>query len=241
MINESLNTIRFPYNIIASNIINGKVIIDPFKYFIFDRFNLEITNWIDPDGIELKFMFTIEFNNSAVKAWSESCDYCEIPLLDFDVYEDSELAGSFAWFTYDPDYYMQGDLIDKNNNRLIQKEDNDIRSRMAFMCLKIIIFCLGYIMNYPRKHKQERIAFHRYSREHRLSISNNKIYLFDDIVKYVSDNYIPEGGHHNIQCPCWEVRGHYRRYKSGKVVFIQSYRKGKQRDTAQPKKHEYYI
>ena len=31
-------------------------------------------------------------------------------------------------------------------------------------------------------------------------------------------------------CPAWEVRGHYRHYKSGKVVFINPYTKGKLRN-----------
>lgn len=70
---------------------------------------------------------------------------------------------------------------------------------------------------------------------------DKKVFLLDDIISYVSDSYIPSAGHHEIQCPCWEVRGHYRHYKSGKVVFIPSYKKGKQRDTAKPKDKEYFV
>lgn len=33
----------------------------------------------------------------------------------------------------------------------------------------------------------------------------------------------------NIKCPEWSVRGHYRHYKSGKVVFIGQYTKGRNR------------
>lgn len=82
---------------------------------------------------------------------------------------------------------------------------------------------------------------HKYSREHRLSTQNRKIWLMDDVIQYVSDNYIEHKSSRIIECPCWEVRGHYRHYKSGRVVFIPSYRKGKQRDKVQPKKKEYYI
>ena len=70
---------------------------------------------------------------------------------------------------------------------------------------------------------------------------NKRVFLLDDIINYVSDNYIPSVNHHEIQCPCWEVRGHYRHYKSGKVVFIPSYKKGKQKDSVQPKEKEYYV
>lgn len=35
--------------------------------------------------------------------------------------------------------------------------------------------------------------------------------------------------HREIMCPCWGVIGHWRQYKSGKRVWIEPYRKGKQR------------
>ena len=80
----------------------------------------------------------------------------------------------------------------------------------------------------------------KYSHEHRISTANNKIYLYDDIVRYVAENYTGSHGSHKVTCPCWEVRGHYRHYKSGKVVFVPAYRKGKQKDKVAPIPHEYY-
>ena len=69
---------------------------------------------------------------------------------------------------------------------------------------------------------------------------DKRVFLLDDIINYVSDSYIPSASHHEIQCPCWEVRGHYRHYKSGRVIFIPSYKKGKHKDTAPPKPKTYY-
>jgi len=40
-----------------------------------------------------------------------------------------------------------------------------------------------------------------------------------------------------IICPAWGVRGHYRHYKNGKVVFISPYTKGKDRNNYQPKEY----
>ena len=40
---------------------------------------------------------------------------------------------------------------------------------------------------------------------------------------------IESHGHRTITCPCWGVAGHWRTYKSGKKVWINPYRKGKQR------------
>ena len=40
------------------------------------------------------------------------------------------------------------------------------------------------------------------------------------------------GTTHDIQCPVWGVRGHYRTYKNGKKVWIEPYKKGKERNNA---------
>ena len=47
--------------------------------------------------------------------------------------------------------------------------------------------------------------------------------------------------HHNITCEAWEVRGHYRRYKSGKVVFIKPFKKGKNKDSEVSSSRVYYL
>lgn len=39
----------------------------------------------------------------------------------------------------------------------------------------------------------------------------------------------------------WSVRGHYRHYKSGKVIFIESFEKGKNRSQASQKKTKYQL
>lgn len=36
--------------------------------------------------------------------------------------------------------------------------------------------------------------------------------------------------HKEIKCPCWGVMGHYRTYKSGKRVWVNPYKKGKERN-----------
>lgn len=98
-----------------------------------------------------------------------------------------------------------------------------------------------YIMNYQRDRKEVHPVPKKYSREHRLSTSQNKIYLLDDIIKYVHDNYVSQGVTHKIQCECWEVRGHYRTYKNGKQIWINSYKKGKKRNEIKPQDKTYYL
>lgn len=65
----------------------------------------------------------------------------------------------------------------------------------------------------------------------------SKTYLFNDIVRYV--DYKRSKVKHNVTCECWGVRGHYRHYKTGKVVFIHEYKKGKLRGQIQPQDKVY--
>lgn len=53
--------------------------------------------------------------------------------------------------------------------------------------------------------------------------------------------YIKRKGLHKIHCECWGVRGHYRHYKSGKVVFIESYQKGSKRNEIKAKDKTYIL
>lgn len=53
--------------------------------------------------------------------------------------------------------------------------------------------------------------------------------------------YIKRKGLHKIHCECWGVRGHYRHYKSGKVVFIESYQKGSKRNEKKAKDKTYIL
>ena len=69
--------------------------------------------------------------------------------------------------------------------------------------------------------------------------TENNIYLFKDIIKYV--NKENTGLKNKFTCECWQVKGHYRHYKSGKVVFVHSYKKGKKRETSQTKGKKYFL
>jgi hypothetical protein len=52
-------------------------------------------------------------------------------------------------------------------------------------------------------------------------------FLLGDIVEYVNRNR----REFNITCECWNVRGHFRHYKNGKIVWVAEYEKGKKRNT----------
>lgn len=42
---------------------------------------------------------------------------------------------------------------------------------------------------------------------------------------------------HKINCPAWGVRGHYRHYRSGKVVYVQPHVRGKQKELYQGREY----
>ena len=128
----------------------------------------------------------------------------------------------------------------KTVEKYLTKELSNKRTQGENIFL-LILGTMEYIIHCPRNHKIAYPIPRKYSREHRISTSQNKVYLLDDIVKYVHDNYVPQGGTHNIQCECWGVRGHYRTYKSGKQVWINAYKKGKKRNEMEPKDKTYYL
>ena len=99
---------------------------------------------------------------------------------------------------------------------------------------KLIATLKQYIMNesYNRKVIQKEGCARNSTKTNKPKkvISNRKTspqFLLGDVIEYVSGN----GRRHGMACECWEVRGHFRHYKSGKVVWISGYEKGKARNT----------
>lgn len=116
---------------------------------------------------------------------------------------------------------------------------------IGYDIVSIVIRTILYIMNTPRERterpKNTKIS-NTQKAESKVNIEN-KIYLLDEIVDYVNENglTVAKSGNHTITCPCWSVRGHYRRYKNGNVVFVKSYEKGKEKGKTKPKDKVYTI
>ena len=224
-----MNTIYFPLPAIGGKEYKRPQITD----FIFDKFNLLMYD--NSDGYEKKLeveILGIENSRMMLKfSFYMANMYGEyVPLDCMDKYNESE-------------YQIQ---IMMRENIPTEKYTIPIENvKKAAQYIEAEIFmAMDYIMrNGLERQREWKISpntKHKYSHEHRTSTTNNKIYLFDDIVRYVAENYTSPHGSHKVTCPCWEVRGHYRHYKSGKVVFVPAYRKGKQKDKVTPIPHEYY-
>lgn len=109
---------------------------------------------------------------------------------------------------------------------------------------QVVVRTMAYIMSAPRnKTIKPKTSKKKIGKTTKITNGNeNKIYLLDEIVDYVNENgltILP--GKHIINCPCWSVRGHYRHYKSGKVIFVKNYEKGKEKGKKIPKEKTYVI
>lgn len=117
----------------------------------------------------------------------------------------------------------------KNNDELFE-----LLLQYFVMEANFITSAKQYIMNESYKRtKQIKEVSRRNNVEPKSNRENNRSgktqvqFLLNDIVEYVSHNRRK----FNITCECWGVRGHFRHYKNGNIVWIPSYEKGKKRNT----------
>ena len=112
-----------------------------------------------------------------------------------------------------------------------------------------VLTCVDYLLKNPEEKQKERQA-----RNHNVNNLNNKnLQKQADNIQVVSlnslrfktankkvTNVLKSKKVHRIT-DGWSVRGHYRHYKSGKVIFIESFEKGKNRKQASQKKTRYQL
>ena len=114
------------------------------------------------------------------------------------------------------------------------RNDKEDVCKMQHMLLKHYFMVQTLLYNRPEIFKKttERMTFN-------MSMTGNERHPKDRkrVVKMVKVLHIDQGeieklvkAHREMTCPCWGVIGHWRRYKSGKKVWIEPYRKGKKRN-----------
>lgn len=133
-------------------------------------------------------------------------------------------------------------------------EQNDAEEMRINLSACIDLFrgaltCVDYLLKHPEEKQKERQA-----RNHNVNNSNSKSFKGQtDSIQVVSlnslrfktankkvANVLKSKKIHRI-AEGWSVRGHYRHYKSGKVIFIESFEKGKNRKQASQKKTRYQL
>lgn len=195
------------------------------KHFLFDEFKLVI------EGVE-------HFGKLVIKIWKDNGEFepmrnnvVEAYRYRWEHYLEGE-HGHIEWATlgYGRDY------------EVLFSTDNNIDGETAIKLAAVTFWYLVHIDKEIKDRKQKKMPTpKRHTREYRKSCVSDRVYLMDDLYIYAKDKDDQEREHHEMLCPCWEVRGHYRHYKSGKVVFIKAFKKGKEKDKVSPKNREYYL
>lgn len=132
-----------------------------------------------------------------------------------------------------------------------QNDVEEIRANLK-ACVNLFkgaLICADYLLKHPEEKRKER---HARSRNEN-NPSNKSFQKQADNVQVISLNSLrfktankkvanvirSKKIHRTTEG--WSVRGHYRHYKSGKVIFIESFEKGKNRSQASQKKTKYQL
>lgn len=132
--------------------------------------------------------------------------------------------------------------INKLNNE--QEFVNDIQNKFNYFCLAICSTCLWYLATTTKttKYKYKERSEKEYNPNKRVVyVKENKnvttpIYNLDNIKIKTVDRLINKREGYTYS-HSFQVHGHYRHYKDGKVIFVNSYIKGKDK----PFKHQNII
>lgn len=132
-----------------------------------------------------------------------------------------------------------------------QSDVEEIRANLK-ACIDLfkgVLICADYLLKHPEeKHKERHARSHSGNNPISKSvqkqadsvqvISLNSL-RFKTVNKKVANMLKSKKVHRMAES--WSVRGHYRHYKSGKVIFIESFEKGKNRKQASQKKTKYKL
>lgn len=147
------------------------------------------------------------------------CNYLEGELKKFSIYikEKRERADEYMIEMFKRNAY----------EREIEKRIG-VLDEFAFAFLRIFAYIQQKALRKKEKIKKTRSFIVGDTRGQEKKLNQNYTVYLDKRIQYV---YEPS----NVQreftrhCEAWNVRGHYRQYKSGKTIFIHPYTKGKGR------------
>ena len=132
-----------------------------------------------------------------------------------------------------------------------QNNVEEIRANLK-ACVNLfkgILTCIDYLLKHPEEKQRERQA-----RSHKANnLNSENLQKQADSVQAISlnslrfktadrkaVNVLKSKKIHRV-AESWSVRGHYRHYKSGKVIFVEGFKKGKNRKQIPSKKTRYEL
>ena len=194
-----------------------------FSDFIFDEFEL-ITKYDD-----YKTIIKVDKNNNVNYRLIKRINYID---YQFSFIEDEEYivcldsnGKTIGAFHYIEDGISE--MLREHN------DTNAIQHKLILHIASTIRMVKQYIMNESYKRvtiqKVSNVSKSTCKCEKKAHANGKKTvtYLLNDIVNYVSSN----DRSMIYTCECWTVRGHFRHYKNGKVVWVSAYEKGSKRNT----------
>lgn len=122
----------------------------------------------------------------------------------------------------------------------IKIEYNDFATDEEAFAGKLIHLILS-TLEYINSPKQEVVVTERRevkkSKNNKKGKKSRKTYIYKKVYKVLDVVEDRDRRDYNRITENWEVRGHWRKYKSGKKVWIDGYSKGKERDTQDKKEY----
>ena len=175
-------------------------------------------------------------------------DTFEINGNDFRVYvrkEDDNGLFAYALLTKNKEEVKHCMLFnsEKGGCATIFGDKNDGYMPALGLAVKwVILYILGmkktYLKGEKRKENKRETKEIKKSDEKKLLAKTHYVTI-DDAVYLCKTEY--GTARRKIMCECYGVRGHYRHYKNGAVVFIKPYKKGTKRNEGNPVKQNYKI
>jgi len=155
-----------------------------------------------------------------------------VELDSFNPVSSGRVTTDDYWYTYKRDFIRRGFDFQREQN----VPEQIVRTTHAFITEVLMYICFAdRTMEFrpviERTKSQGEYNPYEYQ--------NRVCFLLDDIVKYAGTHKTRKSIQY--QCECWGVRGHLRHYSDGRIVFIEPYKKGRLRNTLEPKNKEYML
>ena len=211
------------------------------KIIIRDRDYQKIAKWIKENRWEdLKeqrhffplntFIFDFDVKGARIYGLVELKDFNPINMhVTTDNWELTEIRNGPGWDT-------RFELTDGSKIKSEYKA-KDYSSNVHAAILRTLLYIEAIAKEKRRQYRLSPDILKKQRSEYQYK--ERECFFADDIIEYAKLH--PTRSSIQYRCECWGVRGHFRHYEVGKVVFIKPYKKGKKRDILEPASKDYLI
>jgi hypothetical protein len=223
-----------------------------------------LINWFD--GNKALFnVCNIPFSELQIELWSEGSgrrvwlhvtktstlearlqyETDDLPALYIEETSNFSLPASMLVYRKDKElvWTSEGELVEAIRDR--NKYSEEV-ANSALDGLRGSVWVACAVQFYILHHQQDLELLEKKRVNERKTVKRKGRYVYDNKIRIdhiYRLNNIERGVRKKvkIECPVWGVRGHYRHYQNGKVIFIAEYKKGKKRHEQEPTGREYII